>query len=132
MFRSPNQHPVLQSRVKRTPNEQIWVSVISADEAIMGARSLIHNRKGNMFDGYRLLTKILTFYSRFQFLVYDEAAHSVFNGFTGDAARVSKPDRRIAATAISKDYIVVTQNIQDFQRIPDVQYEDWTIEPTLN
>ena len=40
--------------------------------------------------------------------------------------RVGTQDCRIAAIARSKGYIVVTANVDDFEKIGIAQVEDWT------
>jgi tRNA(fMet)-specific endonuclease VapC len=40
--------------------------------------------------------------------------------------RIGARDCQIAAIAISLGFTVITRNTRDFQRIPDVKFEDWT------
>ena len=35
-------------------------------------------------------------------------------------------DILIAATAIAKDLVLVTQNLKDFEKIPNLKFEDWS------
>ena len=42
--------------------------------------------------------------------------------------RIGTRDLRIAATVISKNGILVTRNLQDFERIPGLRFEDWSFE----
>jgi|SRR5215471_2980993 len=124
MLSSQGKRSALRERIENTPYEQIFVSVISVEEAIEGARNLIY-RQGRVVAGYELLTRVFTSYSKFQILSYDEDALEVFNRFPKDAKRVTKSDRQIAATAMAKGYLVVTRNLRDFQQI-GVPCEDWS------
>lgn len=107
-----------------TPYGDIWVCIISVEEAIEGARKLIY-KKRQVVAGYALLTRVFIHYSRFQILPFDEAALKAFEAFPKEAKLVSKADRQIAATAVARNYTVVTRNLRDFSRIPGVRCEDW-------
>ncbi|MGB6298310.1 MAG: type II toxin-antitoxin system VapC family toxin [Rivularia sp. (in: cyanobacteria)] len=41
--------------------------------------------------------------------------------------RIGTQDLRIASIVISNDAILVTRNQFDFSRVPDLQFEDWTV-----
>ncbi|WP_414623214.1 type II toxin-antitoxin system VapC family toxin [Calothrix sp. CCY 0018] len=41
--------------------------------------------------------------------------------------RIGTQDLRIASIVISNDGILVTRNQRDFSRVPDLQFEDWTV-----
>ena len=41
--------------------------------------------------------------------------------------RVSTMDLRIAAIAISNNLVLLTQNTEDFSKVPSLVTEDWTV-----
>lgn len=41
--------------------------------------------------------------------------------------RVSRMDLRIAAIAISRDLVLLTRNVKDFRKIPNLVTEKWTL-----
>jgi tRNA(fMet)-specific endonuclease VapC len=59
-------------------------------------------------------------------LPYGESADEVFRELKQKKIRVGTMDLRIGATAIANGMIVLTRNTVDFERIPDLQFEDWT------
>jgi tRNA(fMet)-specific endonuclease VapC len=50
-----------------------------------------------------------------------------YNGLVSMRLNVGKMDLRIAAIALEHGAVVVTRNTRDFQRIPGVTVEDWTV-----
>ncbi len=45
------------------------------------------------------------------------------------SVRCGTNDRTIAAIAITNNYILVTANVQDFEKIANLKIEDWTVRP---
>jgi tRNA(fMet)-specific endonuclease VapC len=62
-------------------------------------------------------------------LPFDERAAEVYGPLRArlesEGRRLDEPDLRIASIAISRDLIVVTGNVRDFNRIPDLKVENW-------
>jgi len=126
IFKYPKQYPHLLERIKQTPYEHIWISVISIDEAIRGAYRLMH-QEHKPFTCFKLLTWIVTGYGQYQILTYDENDGKIFDGFSPAINRgVQQPDRKIAATAIRHNYAVITKKLQHFQ-LTGCRCEDWTV-----
>jgi tRNA(fMet)-specific endonuclease VapC len=59
-------------------------------------------------------------------LDYDTNAASIFGGFIAQKIRIGTMDLRIAATALSQNRTLLTQNLRDYQRVPGLLVEDWT------
>jgi predicted nucleic acid-binding protein len=127
MFRFPGQQPHLERKVKATPYEHIYITVISIDEAVQGAYILRDNRR-NPLGCYELLAKIPKYYGQFQALTCDERAMRVFDGFSAEIKRAagSINDRKIAAIALVHNYTVITRN-EDHFRPTGVRCENWTL-----
>ena len=124
IFKYPRQYPHLLERIKQTPYEHLWISVISIDEAIRGAYRLMHQER-RPFDCFKLLTWIVTCYGQYQILTYDEDDAKIFDLFSKEINRaVQQSDRKIAATAIRHNHTVITRNLQDF-KLTGCECEDW-------
>ncbi len=50
-----------------------------------------------------------------------------FDNLRAASLRVNTMDLRIAAIALSQDMTVLTRNTVDFERVPNLKFEDWTI-----
>ena len=56
-----------------------------------------------------------------------QAAIARFDGLAKLKLGVKKNDLRIAAIALEVGGIIVTRNLRDFQRVPGLNCEDWTV-----
>lgn len=124
------QQPHLERRILSTPAERLWISLMTVDEQLEGVYKLINHpkREGGELDGCRFLRKIMGDLARFQILPFDKPAKDIFDKMSAATKRIGKNDCKIAAIAMSRDFIVVTHNVDHFSQIPGVRYQDWTLE----
>jgi tRNA(fMet)-specific endonuclease VapC len=55
------------------------------------------------------------------------AAADVFEDLRKQRIRIGTMDLRIAAIALAHGMTVLTRNLIDFRRVPDLTAEDWTL-----
>lgn len=77
--------------------------------------------------GYDRLERVLKNFACSQVLSFSVAASEVFEDFKRSKIRVATMDLRIASIAISQQMIVVTRNAVDYERIPGLVVQDWTL-----
>ena len=77
--------------------------------------------------GYRMFERLLTEFLKLNILSFDDAAATVFEDLRSQKVRIGTMDLRIAAIALSKGFIIVTRNTVDFERVPGLRIEDWTV-----
>ncbi|MDQ2687808.1 MAG: PIN domain-containing protein [Armatimonadota bacterium] len=109
----------VRTRIEQTADVDVWLSSIAAEEALRGALAVINwNRdKPGLPNANDFLTRLLRFQGGFQIHPFDERAAVVYVSLTAKIKRVGSQDCRIAASAISRGWIVVTANQKDFSRI---------------
>jgi len=66
--------------------------------------------------------------SEFQVLPYDANSHTVYQSLKAQRLRVGTQDLRIAAIALTHVGILLTRNLQDFEKVPGLAVQDWSIE----
>ncbi len=75
------------------------------------------------------LDRIKAFISRIIVVGFDQNASEEFGKIQAELRRIGKPtgeiDAFIAAVARSREDILVTNNIRDFENIPNLQLENW-------
>lgn len=74
----------------------------------------------------RLVSK-LEIYAGMTVLAYDAKAHAVFQELQAQKLRVGTQDLKIAAIVFANDATLLTRNTQDFSRIPNLNFADWTV-----
>jgi tRNA(fMet)-specific endonuclease VapC len=60
-------------------------------------------------------------------LPFDDVAAQIFDQLNTQKIRIGTNDLAIAAITLSVTGILVTRNVVDFQRVPNLVLEDWTI-----
>ena len=72
---------------------------------------------------------LINFFIGINILDFDSSSAMEYGRIRADLRKkgtpISQPDMLIAAHAKSKNLIVVTNNIKEFERITDLQIEDW-------
>jgi tRNA(fMet)-specific endonuclease VapC len=96
---------------------------------MLGAHNFINRARTNtdVICGYTLLLEILQGFTSAPVLPFDAKAIAVFDELRGQRLRVSTMDLRIAAIAISRNLVLLTRNVADFNKIPGLAIEDWTM-----
>ena len=75
---------------------------------------------------YRRLKRHLQNYLGFEVLNFDEAAAREFNRLQKLKTRIGSSDLKIAAITLVLDGILISRNLQDFNKVPGLRVEDWT------
>lgn len=125
---SPMSARIIQ-KMKQLPASEIWTSVVSYQEQLKGWLAAINRPRNDrhLLWAYAALQNTLITFSRLPVMPFDEAALSVFQKLKSQRLGVGTHDLRIAAIALAHGATVVTQNLRDFQRVPGLAVEDWTV-----
>lgn len=83
-------------------------------------------RTSKVTQHYEFLRNLISDLNKFQILPYDNHAEAIYQTMSPAIKRIGTKDCRIAASAISRNFTVITRNVDDFRRI-GAKCEDWTI-----
>ncbi len=120
-------HPRVVQRVLAVPDEELAITVVSAEEQLRGWLSVIHRASGvRLVKAYALLHETLDYYRTIRLLDFDSAALISYEELRRDKIRIGTKDLRIAAIALTAGGILVTRNARDFSRVSALTFEDWT------
>ena len=126
-----NPTPYLQRRITSTRYELLYISVIVAHEMIRGVLVELskNERSRHVSRHYEFLRNVIGDISRFQILLYDDEAERIFQAFPPAVKRIGIKDCRIAASALSRNFTVITRNGDDFEQT-GARYENWVDQPS--
>jgi tRNA(fMet)-specific endonuclease VapC len=127
--RSLAEYDHLIHRVRRQDPAHFFVSIISFHEQIMGWNAYLSKAKDltGVVRGYERLQLVISNYTEAQVLPFDRAAADLFADLRKQRIRIGTMDLRIASIALSRDMTVLTRNLADFNRVPGLKAEDWTL-----
>lgn len=122
-------HSRLRERLAAFPQEDVRTTVVSFEEQMRGWLSAIASAKNEVqkLDAYERLHTLLTFFSSIPVLVYDNAAAEHFAALRGLRLQIGSMDLRIAAITLSRNGVLLSRNLKDFSRVPDLRVEDWSV-----
>jgi tRNA(fMet)-specific endonuclease VapC len=76
---------------------------------------------------YLELADAVRFLGRWQIFSYSVSAITRYDQFRALKLKVGKTDLRIAAVTLENGGVLVTRNVRDFQRIPNLIIENWAL-----
>lgn len=125
-----HRHPAIVARLAKVPPKDIAVTVVSASEQIRGRLAQIKRAKTvpTIVSAFARFQEALNFYLLVPVLPYDESAANHFVRLRKiNTNRPGTQDLRIASIALSRGATLATRNQRDFEIIPGLQFEDWSL-----
>lgn len=126
--RSSSEFTRLTARIGQCSTTDFALSIVSFHEQVIGAHDYINRARNNadMIRGYVLLSETLQGFATAPVLLFDAEAIAIFDQLREQRVRISTMDLRIASIALSRGLILLTRNVRDFSRVPDLETENWT------
>ena len=123
IFLIKNTFPVLTKKIFSANSTDLFLSSISIAEMEYGSAKS-QNRKKNR---QALLDFCTDFNTILDFTVEDTEAYGLIRAYLEKEGSIIGPyDMQIAAQAMTRNLIVITNNYGEFARIPWIKVEDWT------
>ena len=122
-------YPILTERINAVNPEEIGVTVITLEEQFYGRLNGIRraNSPEKLISAYAKLSATWNYFATVNLLDFDLDASNYFAELLRLKIRIGTQDLRIAAVVMSRNAILVTRNRRDFERVPGLRFEDWTI-----
>lgn len=111
----------LQEKIEKVKFENCCISEITLAELKYGiAKSTRKEKNKKSIQAFQSKIEILPIFSALD-IYAQEKARLKTKGKT-----VDEFDLLIGSTAVFNNYVLVTHNVKDFERIKDIRIEDWT------
>ena len=122
-------HSLVRQRIKAVPRGEIAVTVVTVEEQMRGRLSLIREASSpnQLILAYERLRVTVNYYRTANLLDFDQEAYNCYAELVRQRIRIGTQDLRIAAIVLANEGILVTRNRRDFERVPGLRFEDWTI-----
>jgi tRNA(fMet)-specific endonuclease VapC len=121
----------LPAIVDRCQQNQVTLvtTIVNVEEQLRGRLGQLADAKDEEKRGlsHRWLAETVQLLSMFQVLPYDDRAQSFFKTFKAQRVKVGPQDLRIGSIALAQGGVVVTRNRRDFEQIPGLIVEDWSV-----
>ncbi|BAU14127.1 hypothetical protein LEP3755_46720 [Leptolyngbya sp. NIES-3755] len=97
----------------------------------MGELNQSNPARTAILNQYRQLFRVVELFKNLPILEFDRVAFDQYESLLVQSQNLRKKrlqkDLRIAAIAISQNATVVTRNRRDFEQVPGLKIEDWTV-----
>jgi tRNA(fMet)-specific endonuclease VapC len=108
----------LVRRLSQIPPASRFISSVTVTKLLIAARE-----NGTA----RLMQDVVRLVAAVQVAEFDLSAAQVFARQRSTGVAMASDDLMVAATALSRDFALVTKRIEDFEGIQGLRIEDWTV-----
>jgi tRNA(fMet)-specific endonuclease VapC len=122
-------HARVRQKVNAQPATDLAVTVLTVEEQVSGWYQTLRKAKqpAQLARAYQELAEAVQFYGQRQILPFSVPAIARYDGLRSLNLNVRKMDLRIAAVTLEHNGILVTRNLRDFQRVPNLVVENWAV-----
>ena len=109
--------------------QDIAITIVTASEQIRERMNIISraDSSSELVLAYARLEDTLEDINSLNVLQFSEATGNIYSELFKRKIRVGTQDLRIAAITLSVNGILVTRNWKDFEKVPNLRLEDWSM-----
>lgn len=118
----------LSARLREIPGGNFFTTIISFEEQMRGWLAYLHGLRlaPQEIQAYQRLHELLSFFSKIPVLDFDQAAAEQFAQLRSMGLRTGPMDLKIASISLTQKATLLSCNLVDFRRVPQLQVEDWS------
>lgn len=120
---------VLRERLADVGPDEVVTTIISYEEQMRGWMAYLARTKSieQEVEAYQRLRRHLDNYRQISVLDFDRRAAAEFQRLRRARIRIGTMDLKIAAIVLSRDATLLSRNLVDFDRVPELKAEDWAV-----
>lgn len=117
----------IMARIAQTQPGDVATTVITMYEQLRGRLAAVNRNQADqeLQKNYERLQATHAYYCQVPVLLFDAAAVTLYRTLINQGLRIGAQDLKIAAIALSHQASIVTSNRRHFDRVPQLQVEDW-------
>jgi tRNA(fMet)-specific endonuclease VapC len=121
-------HLVLIERLQ-VDSVHLTTTAINVEEQLRGRLAQVAEAKVgiSLANAYRWLSETVKLLSDFEVLQFTEEAQLIYQEFKIQRIRVGTQDLRIASIVIAHNGVLLSRNLRDFEKIPNLMVRNWTV-----
>jgi tRNA(fMet)-specific endonuclease VapC len=118
----------LLARLDELPADDIATSIVSFQEQVQGWQAYVSRARkpAQVVHAYAKLEAIWRWFLKMNVLSFTSEAQARFDELRRQCPRLQVMDLRIASIALTTQSTLLSRNLRDFRRVPDLKVEDWT------
>jgi tRNA(fMet)-specific endonuclease VapC len=118
----------LVARLNAAPDQLIVTTIVSIEEQVRGWLAWIAQARSleQQVEAYGRLHALFEDFQTRPVLAFDSLAAGEFQRLKRMKVRIGALDLRIASIALAHDGLLLSRNLRDFRKVPDLKVEDWT------
>jgi tRNA(fMet)-specific endonuclease VapC len=108
---------------------QLTTTAINIEEQLRGRLAQVAEAKDGRAKSiaYRFLVDTVMLLSEFTVLQYDVKSDDIYQSLKAQRVRIGTQDLRIASIVLACDGVLLTRNLQDFEKVPGLKIQNWSI-----
>ena len=119
---------ILQAKLDEFPSDKIATTIITFEEQMRGWMSFLAKMRSidEQVFAYETLKQYFDYFKTLTIIDFDKNAADFYKSLKSQKIRIGTMDLKIAAIAISRNAILVSRNLRDFEEVPNLVVKDWT------
>ena len=119
----------LRQRLHVVAPDEVAATVVSYEEQTRGWLSYLTKARSleEQVTGYSYFQRHLHVFCAIPLIAFDAAAAAIVQQLQRQRIRIGTMDLKIASIALAQEASLLSRNVTDFQKVPGLQVEDWTV-----
>lgn len=118
----------LIAKLDEFPVSEIVTTIITFEEQMRGWMSYLAKMRSidEQVFAYKTLRQYFDYFKTLTIIDFDKNAAEVCKQIKSNKIRIGTMDLKIASIAISRNAILISRNLKDFESVPNLTVKDWT------